>query len=114
MAFAAKLNDSDANKKTNDGTKGLKKDRPYCTQCKFHGHTIDRCFKIHGYPPCYKQKPCDNIPSNITRLNVLRNTGACFRRFRDFDEPNMGIIWGSKKPPLNTSKQPSCWTEIGS
>ncbi|KAL2921578.1 Retrovirus-related Pol polyprotein from transposon TNT 1-94 [Bienertia sinuspersici] len=24
--------------------------RPFCDHCKVNGHTIDKCFKIHGYP----------------------------------------------------------------
>lgn len=30
------------------------KDRPLCTHCKMLGHTVDKCYKIHGYPPGYK------------------------------------------------------------
>ena len=37
--------------------RGQKKERPFCTHCNFHGHTIDRCYKLHGYPPGYKTKP---------------------------------------------------------
>ncbi|XP_021771486.1 uncharacterized protein LOC110735604 [Chenopodium quinoa] len=25
----------------------------YCDHCKMPGHTMDRCYKIHGYPPKY-------------------------------------------------------------
>lgn len=31
----------------------FKKDRPYCTKCQVNGHTIDKCYKNHGYPPGY-------------------------------------------------------------
>ncbi|KAK0581786.1 hypothetical protein LWI29_017973 [Acer saccharum] len=34
--------------------KNQKRDRPYCTHCKILGHTVDRCYKIHGYPLGYK------------------------------------------------------------
>lgn len=34
-----------------------KKDRPICFYCNIPGHTIDQCFKLHGYPPGYKPKP---------------------------------------------------------
>lgn len=27
----------------------------FCTNCKVSGHSIDRCFKIHGFPPGFKQ-----------------------------------------------------------
>ena len=36
--------------------KFLKKDHPLCTHYNFHGHTIEKCYKIHGYPPGYKSK----------------------------------------------------------
>ncbi|XP_041001582.1 uncharacterized protein LOC121247272 [Juglans microcarpa x Juglans regia] len=31
-----------------------RKDRPHCTHCGLSRHTIDKCYKIHGYPPRYK------------------------------------------------------------
>ncbi|KAL5575085.1 hypothetical protein UlMin_016784 [Ulmus minor] len=33
-----------------------KKDKPVCTHCGFFGHTVDKCYKIHGYPPGFKPK----------------------------------------------------------
>ena len=38
------------------GYKSQKKDRPFSTHCNFSSHTIDKCYKLHGYPPRYKQK----------------------------------------------------------
>nr|XP_023885065.1 uncharacterized protein LOC111997233 [Quercus suber] len=42
----------------NNGGKGgnFKKERPVCTYCGFTGHIADKCYKLHGYPPGYKQK----------------------------------------------------------
>ncbi|XP_060182902.1 uncharacterized protein LOC132612837 [Lycium barbarum] len=31
-----------------------KKNTPVCTYCKKIGHTIDKCYKIHGFPPDFK------------------------------------------------------------
>ncbi|XP_074351993.1 uncharacterized protein LOC141691152 [Apium graveolens] len=28
----------------------------YCTNCKINGHSIERCFKIHGFPPGFKPR----------------------------------------------------------
>ncbi|KAK4484969.1 hypothetical protein RD792_007575 [Penstemon davidsonii] len=28
--------------------------RPYCTHCQMPGHTVETCFKIHGFPPGYR------------------------------------------------------------
>ena len=28
----------------------------FCSQCKVSGHSVERCFKLHGYPPGFKHK----------------------------------------------------------
>ncbi|KAL5537487.1 hypothetical protein UlMin_045928 [Ulmus minor] len=43
-----------------NASKNQKRDRPYCTHCKILGHTMDQCYKIHGYPPGYKFKINNN------------------------------------------------------
>ncbi|CAL1387813.1 unnamed protein product [Linum trigynum] len=30
--------------------------RPFCTHCHSYGHTVDKCYKLHGFPPGYKGK----------------------------------------------------------
>lgn len=41
-----------------------------CTYCGLLGHTVDRCYKIYGYPlgykPKYKNNPSANQLSTIT------------------------------------------------
>nr|XP_023874308.1 uncharacterized protein LOC111986850 [Quercus suber] len=32
------------------------KERPICSHCGLLGHTVEKCYKIHGYPPGYKIK----------------------------------------------------------
>ena len=32
------------------------KDRPVCTHCGKLGHTVEKCFKLHGFPPGFKLK----------------------------------------------------------
>uniref|UniRef100_A0A2N9EQW3 Retrotransposon Copia-like N-terminal domain-containing protein n=1 Tax=Fagus sylvatica TaxID=28930 RepID=A0A2N9EQW3_FAGSY len=40
------------------GGKGqfIKKERHLCNHCGITGHTVDKCYKLHGYPPGYKFK----------------------------------------------------------
>ena len=40
------------------GSKTFKKgkERPTCSHCGLLGHTVEKCYKIHGYPPGYKTK----------------------------------------------------------
>ena len=44
--------------RNNYGGKGQfhKKERPLCSHCGITGHTVDKCYKLHGYPPGYKFK----------------------------------------------------------
>lgn len=50
---------------TPNSYQGSKKERPYCTKCQIQGHTEDTCYKIHGYPPGFRQnyRPSNHIPS---------------------------------------------------
>ncbi|KAL6342166.1 hypothetical protein AAG906_004486 [Vitis piasezkii] len=67
MAFAVKTDNS----KASGGYKGQKKDRPFCTHCNFHCHTIDKCYKIHGYSPAFvSQRPIHN--STVTLPNHIQ------------------------------------------
>ena len=29
---------------------------PICSHCNIAGHTVDKCYKLHGYPPSYKSR----------------------------------------------------------
>ena len=33
---------------------GMDRRQFYCEHCKMHGNSIQRCYKIHGYPPGHK------------------------------------------------------------
>ncbi|XP_062104037.1 uncharacterized protein LOC133815186 [Humulus lupulus] len=43
------------------------KNRPFFSHCNIHGHTIEKCYKIHGYPPGYN-KPRNNTPAAANQL----------------------------------------------
>lgn len=46
---------ADANKRQNsDRYRKKEHQRPMCTHCNIKGHTVDKCYKLHGYPPGYK------------------------------------------------------------
>ncbi|KAL5810759.1 hypothetical protein ACOSQ3_027484 [Xanthoceras sorbifolium] len=72
MAFVVKTDSTKSPQNSNSGGyKGQKIDRPYCTNYKFLGHTIDRCYKNHGYPPGYKPKSKDfNSPIHQSPENT--------------------------------------------
>ena len=54
-----------ANTRGNSGNKGgPKKERRLCTHCNMLGHTVDKCYKLHGYPPRFKHKGKPNSNAN--------------------------------------------------
>ena len=48
-----------------------RKNRPFCTHCNSYGHTIETCYKIHGYPPSY------NKPQRATSTHASTNQVQC-------------------------------------
>jgi len=36
------------------GKPAMRKDRPTCTHCGILGHTVEKCYKLHGFPPGFK------------------------------------------------------------
>lgn len=40
---------------TYDRYRRKKSQRPICTHCGAKGHIIERCYKLHGFPPGYRQ-----------------------------------------------------------
>ena len=45
--------------------------RPQCVFCGKLGHTIDKCYKKHGYPPHYKR-----INQNLRQINLVHSTDS--------------------------------------
>ncbi|XP_031259419.1 uncharacterized protein LOC116117549 [Pistacia vera] len=76
MAFAAKTDvakfggssSQNSQNSNSNASKNQKRDRPYCTHCKILGHTVDHCYKIHGYPLGYKFRSNNN--SNAAAYQV--------------------------------------------
>ncbi|KAA8536893.1 hypothetical protein F0562_029371 [Nyssa sinensis] len=84
MAFAVKSNDSkrsgdkgnyNSNPRNSGTYKGQKKERPFCTHCQYHGHTVEKCYKIHGYPPGFQPRQRDNhsYSNNQAIVNQVSN-----------------------------------------
>ena len=59
---------------TNSGGPNSRGGRPFCTYCNFPGHVVERCYKLHGYPPGYRQKSKPNSAnSSHTMVNKISN-----------------------------------------
>jgi len=58
------------NNPTKRSTKG-KSGRPQCTHCGNLGHVVDKCYKLHGYPPSYKFKSKGQQASSFANNAVV-------------------------------------------
>ena len=57
------------------------KERPICTHCGKMGHTVDKCYKLHGFPPRFKFKNNKNaiahqVSSNIELIQGNQSNGV--------------------------------------
>ncbi|KAL5576834.1 hypothetical protein UlMin_018533 [Ulmus minor] len=43
-------------------------EKPTCSHCGYVGHTIDKCYKLHGYPPGFRFKN-GTTPTNVNRFS---------------------------------------------
>ncbi|XP_057979729.1 uncharacterized protein LOC131165724 [Malania oleifera] len=67
-----------ATKNSRTNIKG--KERPLCTHCGKLGHTIDKCYKLHGFPPGFKFKnnkyaTAHQVSSNIDFIQRNNSVG---------------------------------------
>jgi hypothetical protein len=48
------------------------KERPKHTHCGILGHTMDKCYKIHGYPPSFKFNRGKSTPfaNQVSDFNI--------------------------------------------
>lgn len=67
-----RFNHSNQHKKQSfmPGNQFKKKERPMCSHCGLIGHTIDQCFKLHGYPPGYKPRPRNSKSGNANQATI--------------------------------------------
>lgn len=49
----------------------------YCDHYKMQGHSIDKCWKIHGYPPKFKNNIWKKVEETSNKANMVSaETGA--------------------------------------
>jgi hypothetical protein len=60
---AAMMITTPQNQSSGSKTIFIRKDRPKCTHCGVLGHTIDKCYRIHGFPPGFKFNKGKNVPT---------------------------------------------------
>lgn len=61
--------------------------RPLCTHCGLSSHTVDKCYKVHGYPPGFKSKRAihaDKQPLQMPAKPVVANISLTDNHTNDF------------------------------
>ena len=46
-----------------------RKDRSICSHCGIHGHTVEKCYRIHGFPPGYKFTKGKNAAHSVNQVS---------------------------------------------
>jgi len=66
------------------GTKNYKKgkERPTCSHCALIGHTVNKCYKIHGYPLGYKAKSRNPVANQVSCVDFGPNQIGSSNQFR--------------------------------
>ncbi|XP_019184566.1 PREDICTED: uncharacterized protein LOC109179511 [Ipomoea nil] len=79
VAFSASNNKK---KFGNNGGKNVAK----CTYCNMSGHTVEKCFKKHGYPPAwipgYKSRNRQNQDAQSNAVNQIGDIGLSAEQFQ--------------------------------
>ena len=70
----AMYTNSKGNSNWNKGN--AKKDKPFCIHCDMQRHTIEKCYKLHGYPPGYKPKGKAGANANVNQISCNSVNGA--------------------------------------
>ena len=53
----------------NANSSGKGKHKLICTHCGKTGHIVEKCYRLHGYPPSFKFK---NKPSMAHQVSVIQ------------------------------------------
>lgn len=54
------------NRYPGNNSKSYRKDSPFCTHCNRSGHTQEKCYRLHGFPPGYR----NNYKVNAATLDT--------------------------------------------
>ncbi|KAL4626297.1 hypothetical protein ACB092_05G085900 [Castanea dentata] len=92
------------------------KERPICTHCGKSGHTIEKGYKLHGFPPSYKFKGKPAMAHQVTfpqpqsqsqDVSFLTGSGSMTLVFTPEQYQQLLALIGTVNSPLDTSVQVS-------
>lgn len=59
------------------GKQIVRNDRPTCSHCELLRHTMEKCYKLHGYPPRYKFSKNKTAPHSANQVQESEQLMWC-------------------------------------
>jgi hypothetical protein len=84
-----------------------KRDKPTCTHCGFVGHTVDKCYKVHGYPPGYRTRGKGPMANQVSHSTPSSNAMAVNEEISPFQLSQLQAQCQQILVVLNTKPSPS-------
>ncbi|KAL5560246.1 hypothetical protein UlMin_036457 [Ulmus minor] len=81
-------------------------EKPTCTHCGYIGHTIDKCYKLHGYPPGFRFKN-GTILGNTNRFSQGSSSVSSAKHMANQSGTLSNQIDDSSDPVTNVSSMSS-------
>ena len=91
-----------------------KKDKLFCTHYGTTGHTMDKCYKLHGYPPGYRSKGKGTVANQMSLNNFGTNATAMTDEMSPFQITQIQTQCQQLLATLNTKALPSHTSEPSS
>lgn len=63
------------------GNNSSGKDGPICTHCQKLGHVMEKCFKLHGFPPTFKPKGKNFMVNQVNAQEYYANKDSTSAQF---------------------------------
>ena len=61
-----------------------RKERPICSHCKIPGHTVYKCYKLHGYPTSFKftrNKTAPHLANYVHEVSIMEEFSSASQLF---------------------------------
>ncbi|XP_010519642.1 PREDICTED: uncharacterized protein LOC104799038 [Tarenaya hassleriana] len=108
---------------TISGNQFRPKQKPLCTHCGMYGHTVNKCYKLHGYPPGYRRNqrisdtktisvsprppPSKSIVAAVRTDSGLHNSNNSFSENDLFSPQQLQKLYHMLGERLNMNSAPS-------
>ncbi|XP_042944479.1 uncharacterized protein LOC122278348 [Carya illinoinensis] len=94
--------------------KGNPRNKLLCSHCSLIGHTVDKCYKLHGYPPNYKFRDKSKVPAsaNANQHSAMlpdpsSNMSLTMDQYRQLLALLKSISSAATKPSVNMALVPN-------